>query len=80
MTRNKGLIDKRKFNVPPPPPSTIKRFDKTVSARIEASLLFELESLLKRRYGAKNVPMAKVSFVIRAALIKKVRELKDWGK
>ena len=62
-----SCLDKRRFNVPPPPNNAIKRFDKTVSARIEASLLDELESLLKRRYGAKNVPMSKVSFVIRTA-------------
>ncbi len=72
-----SCLDKRRFNVPPPPNNAIKRYDKTVSARIEASLLEELESLLKRRYGARNVPMAKVSFVIRAAIQRKVRELKE---
>jgi hypothetical protein len=70
-------LDRRKFNTPPPPNNAIKRYDKTVSARIEASLLDELESLLKRRYGAKNVPMSKVSFVIRTAIKKKIRELKE---
>ena len=74
-----SCLDKRRFNVPPPPNNAIKRFDKTVSARIEASLLDELESLLKRRYGARNVPMSKVSFVIRAAIQRKVRELKERG-
>jgi hypothetical protein len=69
--------DNRRFNVPPPPNNAIKRFDKTVSARVEARMLFELESLLKRRYGGKNVPMAKVSFVIRTAILKKIRELKE---
>lgn len=72
-----SCLDNRRFNVPPPPNNAIKRFDKTVSARVEASLLFELESLLKRRYGAKNVPMAKVSFIIRTAIKKKIRELKE---
>ena len=74
-----SCLDKRRFNVPPPPNNAIKRFDKTVSARIEASLLDELESLLKRRYGTKNVPMSKVSFVIRAAIQRKVRELRERG-
>jgi hypothetical protein len=74
-----SCLDKRRFNVPPPPNNAVKRFDRTVSARIEASLLDELESLLKRRYGAKNVPMSKVSFVIRAAIQRKVRELKERG-
>ena len=74
-----SCIDNRRFNIPPPPNKVVKRFDKTVSARIEASLLFELESLLKQRYGAKNVPMSKVSFVIRTAIKKKIRELRDWG-
>ncbi len=72
-----SCLDRRKFNTPPPPNNAIKRYDKTVSARIEASLLFELESLLRRRYGAKNVPMSKVSFVIRTAIKKKIRELKE---
>ena len=74
-----SCLDKRRFNVPPPPNEAVKRYDKTVSARIEASLLDELESLLKRRYGARNVPMSKVSFVIRAAIQRKVRELKERG-
>lgn len=77
MTRNKGLIDKRKFNVPPPPPSTIKRFDKTISARVEGNLVDELERLLNRRYGARNAPMKSISFVIRMAIVKKVRELRE---
>jgi hypothetical protein len=72
-----SCIDNRRFNIPPPPNNAIKRFDKTVSARVEASLLFELGSLLKRRYGAKNVPMAKVSFIIRTAITRKIRELRD---
>ncbi len=74
-----SCLDKRRFNVPPPPNNAIKRYDKTVSARIEASLLDELQSLLKRRYGARNVPMSKVSFVIRAAIQRKVRELRERG-
>lgn len=72
-----SCIDNRRFNIPPPPNNAAKRFDKTVSARIEASLLDELESLLKRRYGAMNVPMAKVSFIIRTAIQRKIRELRD---
>jgi hypothetical protein len=72
-----SCLDRRKFNTPPPPNNAAKRFNKTVSARIEASLLNELESLLKRRYGAKNVPMSKVSFVIRTAIKKKIRELRE---
>ena len=74
-----SCLYKRRFNVPPPPNNAIKRYDKTVSARIEASLLDELESLLKQRYGARNVPMSKVSFVIRAAIQRKVRELRGRG-
>jgi hypothetical protein len=74
-----SCLDNRRFNTPPPPNNAIKRYDKTVSARIETSLLDELESLLKRRYGAKNVPMSKVSFVIRTAIKKKIRELRERG-
>jgi hypothetical protein len=76
VLRNKGLIVKRKFNVPPPPPSTVKRFDKTASARFEANV-DELEHLLNRRYGASSVPMKTISYVIRKAIIKKIRELKE---
>ncbi len=72
-----SCLDNRRFNTPPPPNNAIKRFDKTVSARIEANMLDELERLLQRRYGAKNVPMSKVSFVIRTAIKKKIRELKE---
>jgi hypothetical protein len=38
-----SCLDNRRFNTPPPPNNAIKRFDKTVSARIEASLLYELD-------------------------------------
>ena len=72
-----GKIDKRAFNTPPPPNNAPKRFDKTVSFRIEANILNELERLLKRRYGARKVPMNSVSFILRTALKKKVRELKE---
>jgi hypothetical protein len=77
MKENKGLIDRRKFNVPPPPPNEIKRFNKTISARVEANLVDELERLLQRRYGAKNVPMKSISFVIRTAIIRRIRELRE---
>ena len=72
-----SCLDNRRFNTPPPPNNAIKRFDKTVSVRVEASLLNELESLLKLKYGSKNIHMSKISFVIRAAMRKKVRELKN---
>jgi len=70
-------FDRRKFNTPPPPNSYPKRYNKTVSARVEASLLDELEVLLNRRYGGKKVPMNSVSFVIRTAIKRKIRELQN---
>ena len=69
-------IDLRQYNVPPVNYS-IKRFDTTVSFRIEKELVDELEILLGRRYGLKNVPMRKLSFVLRSAVKKKIKELKD---
>lgn len=69
--------DRRKYTIPPPPKNSINRYNKTVSARIESSMLDELKSLLIQRYGIKNVPMTKVSCVIRIAIMKKVRELKE---
>ena len=68
-------FDKRKYNTPPSPNSAIKRFTTTVSARIEKELILELERLLKRRYGNKKVPMNSLSFIIRTAIKRKIRDL-----
>jgi predicted DNA-binding protein len=68
--------DLRRYNVPPVNNSA-KRFDTTVSFRIEKELVDELELLLGKRYGSKNVPMRKLSFVLRSAVKKKIKELKD---
>ena len=70
-----GKIDRRVYNIPPAPNTAPKRFNKTISFRIEADIVDELERLLKRRYGSKRVPMNSVSFVLRTALRKKVKEL-----
>lgn len=70
-----GKMDRRVYNIPPPPNTALKRFDKTLSFRVEADIVDELEQLLKRRYGSKRVPMNSVSFVLRTALKKKVKEL-----
>ena len=68
-------MDKRKLNTPPAN-NSIKRFNRTVSTRIEGYLIEELESLLAKKYQNKNVPMNSISFVIRSAIKKKIRELK----
>ena len=70
-----GKMDRRIYNIPPAPNTAPKRFNKTLSFRIEGDIVNELEQLLKRRYGAKRVPMNSVSFVLRTALKKKVKEL-----
>ena len=70
-----GKMDRRIYNIPPPPNTALKRFTKTLSFRVEAAIVDELEQLLKRRYGSKRVPMNSVSFVLRVALKKKVKEL-----
>lgn len=69
-------FDLRMYNVPPIN-NALKRFDTTVSFRIERELIEELELLLGRRYSSKNVPMRKLSFVLRSAVKKKIKELKD---
>ena len=69
-------FDLRMYNVPPIN-NAVKRFDTTVSFRIERELIEELELLLGRRYSSKNVPMRKLSFVLRSAVKKKIKELKD---
>jgi hypothetical protein len=68
-------MDRRVYNIPPPPNTAPKRFTKTLSFRVEADIVDELEQLLKRRYGSKRVPMNSMSFVLRTALKKKVKEL-----
>jgi hypothetical protein len=68
--------DLRCYNSPPVN-NAIKRFDTTVSFRIERELVDELELLLSRRYGLKNVPMRKLSFVLRSAVKKRINTLKQ---
>ena len=76
MPLKTSKFDLRKYNVPPVNYS-IKRFDTTVSFRIEKELVYELELLLGRRYISKNAPMRKLSYVLRSAVKKKIKELKD---
>ena len=76
MPLKTSKFDLRRYNVPPIN-NAVKRFDTTVSFRIERELIEELELLLGRRYSSKNVPMRKLSFVLRSAVKKKIKELKD---
>ena len=76
MPLKTSKFDLRKHNVPPIN-NSVKRFDTTVSFRIEKELVEELELMLRRRYGSKNVPMSKLSFVLRSAVKKKIKELKE---
>lgn len=76
MPLKTSKIDLRCYNVPPVN-NTVKRFDTTVSFRIERELVEELELLLGRRYSSKNIPMRKLSFVLRSAVKKKIKELKS---
>ena len=75
MPLKTSKFDLRRYNVPPIN-NAVKRFDTTVSFRIERELIEELELLLVRRYGVKNVPMRKLSFVLRSAVKKKIYSLK----
>ncbi len=75
MPLKTSKFDLRQYNVPPVN-NSIKRFNTTVSFRIEKELVEELELLLGRRYGLKNVPMSKMSFVLRSAVKKKIYSLK----
>lgn len=76
MPLKTSKFDLRRYNVPPVN-SSVKRFDTTVSFRIEKELVDELEILLGRRYSSKNTPMSKLSFVLRSAVKKKIKELKS---
>ncbi len=76
MPLKSSKIDLRKFNIPPIS-NSVKRFDTTVSFRIEKHLIAELGMLLLRRYGSKNVPMNSISFVLRSAVKRKINMLKQ---
>jgi hypothetical protein len=75
LTSINKKFDRRKFNIPPINPNTVKKFTKTVSSRVEEHLIDRLIYLLNRRYNNKKVPMNSISFVIRRAIIMKIREL-----
>jgi hypothetical protein len=75
MPLKTSKFDLRQYNVPPVNYS-VKRFDTIVSFRIEKELVEELELLLGRRYSSKNVPMRNLSFILRLAVRKKIKELK----
>ena len=74
ITTNKRQ-DKRKFNTPPVNPNTVRRFTQTISARVEEPLLEKLRLLLNKRYNFRKVPMNSLSYVIRRAIMLKIREL-----
>jgi hypothetical protein len=69
--------DKRKFNTPPFNPNTVRRFTQTISARVEEPLLEKLRLLLNKRYNFRKVPMNSLSYVIRRAILLKIRELEN---
>lgn len=69
--------DRRKDNLPPKNYEQIKRYTRTISVRIEGEVIMELERLLKAKYRGQKVPMNTISFVIRTAIRKKIRELKE---
>lgn len=76
MPLKTSKFDLRKYNMPYVN-NSVKRFDTTVSFRIEKELVDELQILLCRRYSSQNVPMRKLSFVLRLAVKKKIKELKS---
>ena len=76
MRLKTSKFDLRRHNLPPIN-NAVKRFDTTVSFRIERELVEELELLLGRRYGVKNVPMRSLSFILRSAVKKKIYSLKQ---
>lgn len=69
--------DKRKFNTPPVNSNTVRRFTQTISARVEEPLLEKLRLLLNKRYNFRKVPMNSLSYVIRRAILLKIRELEN---
>ena len=57
--------------------NTVRRFTQTISARVEEPLLEKLRLLLNKRYNFRKVPMNSLSYVIRRAILLKIRELEN---
>ena len=70
------MTDRRKFNIPPKPPKYEKTYNKVLSVRVVDKELKELKRLLNKRYGYKKIFfLNSVSYVVRKAIKKKIREL-----
>jgi len=69
------MIDRRKFNIPPKAPKYEKTYDKVLSVRVDDEELKELKRLLNKRYGYKKIFLNSVSYVVRKAIKRKIREL-----
>ena len=69
------MTDRRKFNIPPKPPKYEKTYDKVLSVRVVEDDLNELKRLLNVRYGYKKIFLNSVSYVVRKAIKRKIREL-----
>ena len=69
------MTDRRKFNIPPKSPKYEKTYDKVLSVRVVIDDLNELKRLLNVRYGYKKIFLNSVSYVVRKAIKRKIREL-----
>ena len=69
------MTDRRKFNIPPKPHKYEKTYDKVLSVRVVDKELKELKRLLNKRYGYKKIFLNSVSYVVRKAIKRKIREL-----
>ena len=69
------MTDRRKFNIPPKPPKCEKTYDKVLSVRVVDEELKELKRLLNKRYGYKKIFLNSVSYVVRKAIKRKIREI-----
>ena len=71
------MTDRRKFNIPPKPPKYENTYDKVLSVRVVEDDLNELKRLLNVRYGYKKIFLNSVSYVVRKAIKRKIRELSN---
>ena len=69
------MTDRRKFNIPPKAPKYEKTYNKVLSVRVVDEELNELKRLLNKGYGYKKIFLNSVSYVVRKAIKRKIREL-----
>ena len=69
------MTDRRKFNKPPRATRSDKIYDKVMSVRVVEKDLDELKTLMNKRYKGRKIFLNSVSWVVRNAIKRRIREL-----